>query len=159
MLITAAEGANLHLADLRTRAKDFDPMTRDRFLANALLPAALYMQAQRFRAWYRARVAEIFRTVDVILAPTTPYPAPKIGAPRMRRVDGAEVVTRSHIGVFTSPLSLIGLPVISVPVTGAGPLPLGVQLIGAPFSESTLCRVAAHLEAGGVVAAPIAPPR
>jgi aspartyl-tRNA(Asn)/glutamyl-tRNA(Gln) amidotransferase subunit A len=159
MLITAAEGANLHLADLKTRAKDFDPMTRDRFLANALLPAGLYVQAQRFRAWYRARVTEVFRTVDVILAPTTPYPAPEIGAPRTRRVDGAEVLTRGHIGVFTQPLSFIGLPVISVPVSGAGPLPLGVQLIGAPFSESTLFRVAAYLEAEGVVAAPIAPPR
>ena len=159
MLITAAEGANLHLADLKTRAKDFDPMTRDRFLGNALLPAALYVQAQRFRAWYRLRVAEVFRKVDVILAPTTPYPAPEIGAPRTRLLDGAEVLTRGHIGVFTQPLSFIGLPVISVPVAGAGPLPLGVQLIGPPFSESTLFRVAARLEAEGVVAAPIAQAR
>src|SRR5207247_9088217 len=101
MLITAAEGANLHLADLRTRAKDFDPMTRDRFLGNALLPAALYVQAQRFRAWYQIGRAHVFRTVDVILAPTTPYAAPEIGAPRTRRADGAAVLTRSHIGVCT----------------------------------------------------------
>jgi AtzE family amidohydrolase len=95
MVITAAEGANLHLADLRSRAKDFDPLTRDRFRAGALLPASLYTQAQRFRAWYRARVAEIFHEVDVILAPTTPWVAPLIGAPRLATVDGAEVVARA----------------------------------------------------------------
>ena len=48
-IITAVEGASFHMADLRARAKDFDPMTRDRFLAGALVPAAHYVQAQRFR--------------------------------------------------------------------------------------------------------------
>ena len=156
MVITAAEGANLHLADLKSRAKDFDPTTRDRFLAGALLPASLYAQAQRFRTWYRTRMAEIFREVDVILAPTTPWVAPLIGAPRLATVDGVEVVARAHSGVFTQPLSFIGLPVISVPVRVAGPLPLGVQLIAAPFREPVLFRVAARLEADGVVAASIA---
>ena len=156
MVITAAEGANLHLADLKSRAKDFDPTTRDRFLAGALLPASLYAQAQRFRAWYRARVAEIFQELDVVLAPTTPWVAPLIGAPRLATVDGAEVVARAHSGVFTQPLSFIGLPVISVPVRVPGPLPLGVQLIAAPFREPVLFRVAARLEAEGIVAAPVA---
>jgi aspartyl-tRNA(Asn)/glutamyl-tRNA(Gln) amidotransferase subunit A len=153
MLITASEGANLHLGDLRTRAKDFDPLTRDRFLAGALLPASLYAQAQRFRAWYRARVAELFQDVDVLLAPTTPWVAPPVGAPRLATVAGEEVVARSHSGVFTQPLSFIGLPVISVPLTAPGALPLGVQLVAAPFREAALFRVAARLEADGVVAA------
>jgi len=156
MVITAAEGANLHLADLKSRAKDFDPTTRDRFLAGALVPASLYAQAQRFRAWYRARVAEMFQEIDVIIAPTTPWVAPLIGAPRLATVDGAEVVARAHSGVFTQPLSFIGLPVISVPVRVPGLLPLGVQLIAAPFREPVLFRVAARLEADGIVAAPVA---
>jgi AtzE family amidohydrolase len=156
MIITASEGSTLHLDELRTRAKDFDPLTRDRFLAGALLPAALYVQAQRFRAWFRARVAELFRDVDVLLAPTTPWPAPPIGAPPTRPVGGVDVFTRSHLGVFTQPLSFIGLPVISVPVTAPGALPLGVQLVAAPFRETSLFRVAAHLEAAGVVSAPVA---
>jgi aspartyl-tRNA(Asn)/glutamyl-tRNA(Gln) amidotransferase subunit A len=156
MVITASEGASLHLADLRTRAKDFDPLTRDRFLAGALLPASAYAQAQRFRAWYRARVAEIFQEVDVLLAPTTPWVAPLIGAPRLATVGGAEVVARAHSGVFTQPLSFVGLPVISVPVATRGPLPLGVQLVAAPFREPVLFRVAARLEADGVVAARLA---
>jgi Asp-tRNA(Asn)/Glu-tRNA(Gln) amidotransferase A subunit family amidase len=156
MIITACESSSLHLADLRTRAKDFDPLTRDRFLAGALVPGALYAQAQRFRTWYRARVAEVFRDVDVLLAPTTPWPAPPIGAPRTTAVGGVDVFTRSHLGVFTQPLSFIGLPVISVPVTAPGALPLGVQLVAAPFREASLFRVAAQLEAAGVVAAPVA---
>ena len=55
------------------------------------------------------------------------------------------------------PLSFIGLPVISVPVVVApGALPLGVQRVAAPFREALLFRVAARLEADGVIAAPVA---
>jgi Asp-tRNA(Asn)/Glu-tRNA(Gln) amidotransferase A subunit family amidase len=125
--LTACEGANLHLADLKTRAKDFDPLTCDRFLAGALIPASLYAQAQRFRSWYRARVAELFRDVDVLLASTASWVAPLIGAPRLAAVAGVDIVARSHSGVFTQPLSFIGLPVISVPLATPGSLPLGVM--------------------------------
>src|SRR5262249_18502119 len=75
-VITSTEGAFNHLDDLKRRAKDFDPMTRDRFRAGALVPAAIYLRAQRFRAWFAERVREVFRDVDVVVAPTTPYPAP-----------------------------------------------------------------------------------
>jgi amidase/aspartyl-tRNA(Asn)/glutamyl-tRNA(Gln) amidotransferase subunit A len=68
-VITAAEGGNLHLADLKTRAADFDPMTRDRFLAGALVPAAWVIEAQRFRNWYREQVPALFRDSDILLAP------------------------------------------------------------------------------------------
>jgi AtzE family amidohydrolase len=156
MVITASEGAHYHLENLKRRPADFDPRTRDRFRAGALIPASLYLQAQRFRAWFRARVGEIFRDVDVLLTPTTPYPAPLVDAPRTTRVAGVEVVTRSHLGVFTTAFSFIGLPAISAPVSNAGSLPLGVQLVAAPFNERHLFRVAAHLEAEGVVAAPVA---
>jgi aspartyl-tRNA(Asn)/glutamyl-tRNA(Gln) amidotransferase subunit A len=69
-LITASEGSQLHLSRLRTRLQDFDPATRDRFLAGALIPNTWYLQAQRFRRWYQDRVREIFQTVDLIIAPT-----------------------------------------------------------------------------------------
>ncbi|PLZ65714.1 AtzE family amidohydrolase, partial [Fischerella thermalis WC344] len=59
-VITACEGANLHLEKLRQRPQDFDPATRDRFLAGALIPSHWYMQAQRFRSWFRDRVREVF---------------------------------------------------------------------------------------------------
>jgi len=154
-VITASEGASLHMEDLKSRPMDFDPMSRDRFLAGALVPAAFYVRAQRFRAWYRERVREIFREVDVLLAPTTPFPAPRIGQDKIT-VAGDQVPARPMLGLYTQPLSFIGLPVISVPVAGAGPLPLGVQLVAAPWNEAALFRVAAVLERDGVAAAHIA---
>ena len=78
-LITQAEGSTLHLDDLRTRAADFEPLSRDRFLAGALLPAAWVQQAQRVRRAFALDAAALFRDVDVLLAPATPCVAPAIG--------------------------------------------------------------------------------
>ncbi|MBD2251596.1 AtzE family amidohydrolase [Nostoc parmelioides] len=151
-VITASEGANLHLDKLRTRPQDFDPATRDRFLAGALIPSNWYIQAQRFRQWYRDRIREVFQNVDVILAPTTPITAPLIGQQTMI-LDGEEILVRPHLGLFTQPLSFIGLPVLSVPIQRPNTLPLGVQLIAAPYNEALILQVAAVLEAQGVVSA------
>ena len=146
-VITACEAAAIHLDNLRTRAADFDPMTRDRLLAATLLPASAYVRAQRLRAWFRDRVAEVFRDADVLLAPTTPWTAPVIGAPWNTRIGGVDVPTRGHLGAFTQPFSFVGLPVVSVPIVSPGSLPLGVQLVGRPFEEASVLRVAAQLEA------------
>jgi Asp-tRNA(Asn)/Glu-tRNA(Gln) amidotransferase A subunit family amidase len=153
-IITASEGANLHFANLRSRPQDFDPATRDRFLAGTMIPANWYIQAQRFRQWYRDRVREIFQNVDIILAPTTPCVAPILGQEKMV-IAGEEVLVRPNLGLFTQPLSFIGLPVLSVPVQRPGALPLGVQIIAAPYNEALILRVAAVLEAQGIVSAPI----
>ncbi|MEH1767142.1 MAG: AtzE family amidohydrolase [Nostoc sp.] len=153
-VITASEGANLHLHQLQSRPEDFDPATRDRFLAGALIPSSWYLQAQRFRQWYRDRVREVFQNVDVILAPTTPISAPLIGQETMI-LDGEEILVRPHLGLFTQPLSFIGLPVLSVPIKRQNALPLGVQLIAAPYNEALILRVAAALEAKSVVSANI----
>jgi 1-carboxybiuret hydrolase len=152
-LITAAEGANLHLADLFSRPQDFDPATRDRFLAGSLLPGAWVIQAQRLRAWFRDHVLELFREFDVILAPSTPYVAPKLGQQTIE-VDGEVLPVRPMLGVYTQPISFIGLPVLAVPVPLPGGLPIGVQLIGPPGREDVLFRVAAALERSGAVRAP-----
>jgi AtzE family amidohydrolase len=154
-IITASEGSNLHLANLKKRAQDFDPATRDRFLAGAMIPATWYAQAQRFRQWYRDQVLEIFKGVDVILAPTTPCPATKVGQ-TMMTIDGEEVKARPNIGLFTQPLSFIGLPIVSVPIQQPGELPVGVQVIGAPYQEAKVLRVARALEDQGIVSAAIA---
>ncbi|MBF2006588.1 MAG: AtzE family amidohydrolase [Chlorogloeopsis fritschii C42_A2020_084] len=153
-VITACEGANLHLEKLRQRPQDFDPATRDRFLAGALIPSNWYIQAQRFRRWYRDRVREVFQKVDIILAPTTPISAPLIGQQTMI-LDGEEILVRPHLGLFTQPLSFIGLPVLSVPIQRSNALPLGVQLIAAPYNEALILRVAAVLEAKGVISASV----
>ena len=152
-IITASEGANLHLPDLMTRPQDFDPGTRDRFLAGSLIPATWLIQAQRFRSWYRARVQELFQEVDVILAPATPYTAPKLGQETIE-VDGEVLPVRPNLGIYTQPISCIGLPVLAVPVPRDGQLPIGVQLIAAPGREGILFRVADALERSGVVRSP-----
>ncbi len=153
-VITASEGANLHLEKLRRCPQDFDSATRDRFLAGALIPSSWYLQAQRFRKWYRDRIREIFQNVDIIIAPTTPISAPLIGQQTMI-LDGEEILLRPHLGLFTQPLSFIGLPVLSVPIQRPNALPLGVQLIAAPYNEALILQVAATLEAKGIVSAPI----
>ena len=153
-VITAAEGGNLHLDSLRTRAADFDPHTRDRFLAGALMPAAWTIQAQRFRAWYRAKVLELFREVDVILAPSTPMPAPPIGQETIT-LDGVALPTKPSMGIHTQPISFIGLPVVVAPIARDG-LPIGVQLIAAPWRELDALRVAAALESMGVAQSKVA---
>ena len=153
MLITASEGADLHLADLKSQAASFDPMTRPLFLSGALVPAVWYVQAQRFRRWYTHKLAALFGDVDVILAPATPYPAFPIGQ-RMIEIDGRQLPASGHLGVFTQPLSFAGLPVLAAPIAGAGPLPLGLQIIAAPWREDVVLCFAAAAEAAGVLAAP-----
>ncbi|MGQ0683050.1 AtzE family amidohydrolase [Bradyrhizobium sp.] len=154
-IITTTEGASLHLDRLRQRPEDFDPAVRDRFIAGAMVPAVLVDRAQKFRRWYRAKVLELFRSVDVIVAPATPCVAPKIGQATFV-LDGVELPVRANIGIHTQPISFIGLPVVAVPVP-LEPMPIGVQVIAAPWREDVALRVAAALEAMGVAAAP--PPR
>jgi 1-carboxybiuret hydrolase len=154
-MITASEGAALHLDRLRTRADDFDPAVRDRLFAGAMIPAALVGKAQIFRRWYRARVLELFETVDAILAPATPCTAPSIGQ-KTFVLDGRELPVRAHLGIYTQPISFIGLPVVAVPVP-LKPLPIGVQIIAPPWREDVALRVAGALEQMGVAAAPKPP--
>jgi aspartyl-tRNA(Asn)/glutamyl-tRNA(Gln) amidotransferase subunit A len=154
-VITTAEGASLHLDRLRNRPHDFDPAVRDRLIAGAMIPAPLVDRAQKFRRWYRARVLELFQSVDVILAPATPCVAPKLGQATFV-LDGVELPVRANIGIHTQPISFIGLPVVAVPVP-LEPMPIGVQIIAAPWREDVALRVAHALERTGVAAAP--PPR
>jgi AtzE family amidohydrolase len=147
--VTASEGAELHLADLKSRAQDFDPGTRDRFLAGALIPAGWVLRAQRFRRWYRDQVLTLFRDIDIIIAPVTPIPAPRLGQETME-IDGVTVPTRPYIGVYTQPLSFIGLPIVAAPLKKPGALPIGVQIIAAPWREADALRVACALERAGV---------
>ena len=153
--ITTVEGAQLHEARLRERAGDFDPATRDRLLAGLMVPAAWYVKAQRFRSWYAREVAKLFDDVDIVLAPATPCGAPKIGQQTMT-IDGQEMLVRPNLGLFAQPISFIGLPVVAVPIHAPGALPLGVQIVAAPWREDLALRVAFELERMGVARAPVA---
>jgi len=151
-VITAAEGAALHLERLRTQADDFDPAVRDRLIAGAMVPATLVVKAQKFRRWYRERVLALFKRYDVILAPATPCTAPKIGQQTFV-LDGVELPVRANMGIYTQPISFIGLPVVAVPVP-LSPLPIAVQVIAPPWREDIALRIAHALETMGVAAAP-----
>jgi AtzE family amidohydrolase len=154
-VITAAEGGNLHLPNLRTRAADFDPEVRDRLLAGALIPSAWVLQAQRFRNWFRARVLDLFREVDVIIAAATPVSATPIGQQTML-LNGVELPLRASMGLLTQPISFIGLPVVAAPLHKPNRMPLAVQLIAAPWREDVALRLAACLEREGIASAPVA---
>jgi AtzE family amidohydrolase len=148
-IITACEGSQLHLERLRQRPMDFDVATRERFLAGALIPNSWYLQAQRLRRWYRDRARALFTSVDILIAPTTPCVAPPLDQTTLD-IDGATYPLRPHLGYYTQPLSFIGLPVMSVPIHPPGQLPVGIQLIAAPYQEAKLFQVAAYLQRQGI---------
>ena len=156
-IITACEGAQLHLPNIRKgRIDDFEPLIADRLLAGALMPSAWYLQAQRVRRWYYAQVMKLFESVDVILAPATPRPAQAIGQ-EMFTIRGREILARPNSGLLTQPISCIGLPVVCAPVGKMeglpdmdGPMPVGMQIIAAPWREDLCLRAARALEAAGV---------
>ncbi|ASP33209.1 AtzE family amidohydrolase [Labrenzia sp. VG12] len=155
-VITAAEGSSLHLQRIRERPRDFDPETRDRFLAGTMVPAVWLQQAQRFRSWFRDLFRKIFEKVDILLAPATPFPALASGT-KTFTINGETMPARPNIGLFTQPISYIGLPAVTVPIwlQGAG-LPIGVQVIAPAWREDLALRVAHHLEVTGVARAPVA---
>jgi AtzE family amidohydrolase len=146
-VITASEGGELHLPNLKTRRRDFDPLVRDRLTAGALVPTAWYLHAQRLRGWFAREVAKAYEDVDVLLAPATPSAATPIGQETFE-IRGRSVLLRPNMGLLTQPLSFVGLPVAVAPLAPSG-LPLGMQIIAAPWREDLCLRVAAALESIG----------
>ncbi len=150
-IVTASEGGSLHLEDLRQRAEDFEPVSVDRFIAGALQPAHWYVRAQRFRRAYRDRVNALFADWDVLLCAATPVSATLLGQ-EFIEVNGQRHPTRPSMGLLTQPISFAGCPVVVAPMwpEGTRGLPLGVQLVAAPWNEDLALRAAAVLQAAGV---------
>ncbi len=150
-ITTASEGGALHVQRLRTQMQDFEPLSVDRFIAGALQPAAWYVRAQRFRSLYRQRVQALFQDWDLLLAPATPVTAQPIGTEWLQ-LNGQRLPCRAAMGLLTQPISFAGCPVVTAPVwtpQGQG-LPLGVQLIAAPWREDLTLRAAQCLEDAGI---------
>lgn len=146
-ILTASEGASLHMEDLRRRASELEPVSVDRFIAGALHPSHWYTRAARFRQIYRDAVNALFSQWDVLLAPATPCAATTIGQPWLI-LNGSQLPTRAAMGVLTQPISYAGCPVVVAPTwpQSAAGLPVGVQLIAAPWREDLALRVATWLE-------------
>ena len=150
-IVGASEGGALHLPDLRTRVTEFEPLSVDRFISGALQPGAWYVQAQRFRRIYRNKVNALLRNWDVLLAPATPVSAPEIGTEWLD-INGTQMPCRPTVGLLTQPISFAGCPVVVAPMwpEGTGGMPIGVQIIAAPWREDLAFRAARVLEQSGV---------
>ena len=136
---------------MREQADEFEPLSVDRFIAGALQPAAWYVRAQRFRRVYRERVNALFRDWDVLLAPATPVAAPAIGTEWID-IGGTSFPCRASLGLLTQPISLAGCPVVAAPLwpQGTDGLPIGVQVMAAPWREDLALRAARVLQSAGV---------
>ncbi|MBB5685702.1 aspartyl-tRNA(Asn)/glutamyl-tRNA(Gln) amidotransferase subunit A [Sphingobium boeckii] len=154
-LITAFEGGAYHRDALGTDPLSYDPMTRDRLIAGAAIPEAIYHEAMRYRDIFGAVMAAALETHDVLIAPATFGPAPLIADPFIA-VDGKPQSARANLGLYTQPISYLGLPVIAAPLPVEG-LPMGVQLIAAKGRDTDLLHFARTLEARGLAAAHAVP--
>ncbi|MXP67603.1 AtzE family amidohydrolase [Pantoea sp. Aalb] len=145
-IITAAESGNQYLPALQnTPSTRFEPHARERLLAGAMIPSTWYIQAQRFRRYFHQRALSLFKNFDLLIAPATPCCAPFIGQKNIH-INGQDLSIRINMGMLTQPISLIGLPVCTVPILTNSGLPIGLQLIGAPFREDVVLRAAYILE-------------
>jgi len=108
----------------------------------AFVTGAEYLKGQRLRALLRDEVDQVFAKLDVLLAPTTPVEATAVGQSEVRIGDGTFPV-RPSLTRYTRPFNLTGHPAASVPCgfTTDG-LPIGLQIVGRPFDEATVLRVA-----------------
>jgi aspartyl-tRNA(Asn)/glutamyl-tRNA(Gln) amidotransferase subunit A len=144
MALCDSEAAGRHAPWLSSRAGEYDAGTRRRLVAAGLIPAASVHRAARARSLIREQILDAFEKFDLLLAPTSPHPAPLI-ASHTAPVTSKEEAARRFFGrrSYTTPASLAGVPAISVPCgfTTAG-LPVGLQLIGRPLAESTVLRAA-----------------
>ncbi|GAB1849317.1 AtzE family amidohydrolase [Achromobacter xylosoxidans] len=152
-VITAAEGGALHRRRLVTHYDYYEPHSRDRLVAGSLMPAAWVQQAQRVRHRVYREAMALFAHYDVLIAPATPVPATAIGTETLA-LAGQSLPARASMGLLTQPISCLGLPVCAAPTwPGIGAdahLPLGVQLIAAPWREADCLLAARRLEQAGV---------
>jgi 1-carboxybiuret hydrolase len=151
-LITAAEGGTLHSARLKTRYQEFEPQSRARLVAGSLIPAQWALEAQRVRRHVYEEAMTLFQEFDLLIAPATPVVAPLIGTETLS-INSHSLPMRASLGLLTQPISFIGLPVCTAPMWpegfGADAMPLGVQLIAAPWREDLCLAAARALEQAG----------
>lgn len=131
---------------MRTRAEGFGAEVRRRIMIGTYALSAgyydaYYLKAQRVRTLIKSDFDEAFKRVDVIMTPTSPESAFKLG----EKTDDPLKMYLSDI--FTIPCNLVGLPGLSMPCGfTSGGLPIGLQILGKPFDEEMLLRVAHNYE-------------
>ena len=143
--IYQVEGATVHWPRIKEWLKEYDHNLRVRQLVGALVPAQAYYKAQKLRAIFRREMLEALDKVDVLVLPASSVPAWKLG-PRPT-ISGPADLSALYYGrrSYTAPAPLAGVPAISVPCgfTASEPeLPIGLQIMGRPFDEGMVLRVA-----------------
>ena len=146
--VADTEGAGARDEILRTRADELDQASRTRLLSASLVPFKVYNRAAKARVLLRRQFMEALNEVDVLVSPTSPYPAPLHTALTARFESADDVRQRFFFRrAYTGCYSLTALPAISIPggFTSDG-LPIGLQLGARPFAEETLFRAAHDYE-------------
>jgi aspartyl-tRNA(Asn)/glutamyl-tRNA(Gln) amidotransferase subunit A len=140
--VIAAESYAYHEPWLRQRGAEYGHDVRQRLLVGAFVSGADYLKGQRVRGLVRDEVDRALGRLDVLLSATTPMPAPLVEEDRVE-IDGERHPVRPSLIRYTRPFNLTGHPAASVPcgLTAAG-LPVGLQIVGRPFDEATVLRVA-----------------
>jgi len=130
-----AEAFAYHRNNLITRWTDYGRFTRPNIGRGALYTGADYVQAQRLRTVFREGVAAVLREVDVLIVPSMTTPA--------QRSDDMDISKRLTQSSFTGHWNLAGLPAVAVPCGfSESGLPLSFQIVGKPFAEGTVLKVA-----------------
>ena len=103
------------------------------------------MQAQQLRRELKQQFTDIFKEIDVLIAPTLPILPPDIGS-ATAKMNGEDVDLLNHIIRFTGPSNLMGLPALSIPCGLIEGLPVGLQIIGPAFQEQKVFNIALAIE-------------
>jgi aspartyl-tRNA(Asn)/glutamyl-tRNA(Gln) amidotransferase subunit A len=140
--VLAPEAYAYHEEWLKTRAAEYGADVRERLRVGAFVTAAEYLKGQRLRSLLKNEVDAALAKLDVLLAPTTAIEATPVGQNEVR-IGSETFPVRASLIRFTRPFNLTGHPAASVPCgfTADG-LPMGLQIIGRPFDEATVLRVA-----------------
>jgi aspartyl-tRNA(Asn)/glutamyl-tRNA(Gln) amidotransferase subunit A len=141
-IVQTSEAGIIHRSRVLGQGQHFDPVIRRRIESGLFVPADAYLHAQQVRAKLRGVLLETLEGVDLLATPTTAIAAPGIDQERVI-IQGQDVPIREALLRITRVFSTVGLPAISVPCGFTeGGLPVGLQLVGKPFSESLLLRAA-----------------
>ncbi|PKB75710.1 MAG: hypothetical protein BZY85_07820 [SAR202 cluster bacterium MP-SAtl-SRR3965592-G1] len=143
MSILSVEWSNLHRPLFEPNIDELDHNNKIRFLTGSVIPAQYYYKAQKIRAVLRQQILDALEQVDVLVLPTGPVTAPPVeSVPGVQSKEHALTGLAGRIS-FTGPFNLAGTPALSVPCGfSSSGMPMGLQIVGRPFAEETVLRVA-----------------
>ena len=136
--------AHMERGWLTERLEAYGERTRSRLLQGQTIPAVDYLRAQQQRRAFSSNLRSIMQKVNALVLPTIPMPAILIEqADQDMLIDGVTENATVALLRMTMPFNLAGLPAISLPCGfTAGNLPIGLQIVGKPFEESMILRIA-----------------